>query len=201
MSFENYYASIAVVELTPENKILIESISVTKGECVLSGAWGLEISDVDAIGDVLSGKLLIILGNEENFRKQMKNLKNTSLSAQPFLDEARIAAGNALAAYENFKGANLAKRKKMVAPEFYEWPESIDFNKSAEFMQSIGKMPTPASTPLEFRNVLSTARLLKHLIDMWQLDEQDRTGRKYVEGEDSEITILPKSWLELLPLS
>jgi hypothetical protein len=33
---------------------------------------------------------------------------------------------------------------------------------------------------------------------MWHLDEQDRSSRKYVEGEDAEITILPKSWLNLV---
>jgi len=198
MAIDNYYASIAIVELTSESKILIESISVTKGECVLSGAWALEISDKETISNVLSGRLLIVLGDEENFKKFIDDSQYVYLTAKPFLDEAREAARDALLAYENFKAENPTKRKKMVAPDFYSWPDSIDFNQSARFMESIGKMATPISSPVEFKNVLSTARLVKYLIDMWHLDEQDRSSRKYVEGDDAEITILPKSWLNLV---
>ena len=36
---------------------------------------------------------------------------------------------------------------------------------------------------------------------MWQLDEQERVNRKYVDETDAEITILPESWLkEFVPL-
>ena len=48
---------------------------------------------------------------------------------------------------------------------------------------------------------VAAARLVKFLIEMWQLDEQERVNRKYVDGTDAEITILPESWLnELSPL-
>jgi hypothetical protein len=198
MAIDNYYASIAIVELTAAKKILIESISVTKGECVLSGAWDLAISDRDTISNVLSGRLLIVLGDEDEFKKFIDDSQYVYLKSMPFLDEARDAARDALLAYENFKAENPTKRKKMVAPDFYDWPNSIDFNQSAKYMESIGKMATPISSPVDFKNVLSTARLVKHLIDMWHLDEQDRSSRKYVEGEDAEITILPKSWLSLV---
>jgi hypothetical protein len=100
-----------------------------------------------------------------------------------------------LEAYEAFKSENLAKRKKLVSPSFYDWPETIDFNDASNYLESIGKMATPVGTPEGFKKTLSAARLLKHLVDMWQLDEQERSNRKYVEGEDAAITILPESWL------
>ena len=59
-------------------------------------------------------------------------------------------------------------------------------------------MATPSGTPDNFKKTLSAARLVKHLVDMWQLDEQERNNRKYVEGEDAKITILPESWLEAI---
>ena len=197
MPVENYYASIAVVELTTNNKILIESISVTKGECILSGAWELSTSETEDISNILSERMLIVLGDENRFKKFIKNSEYVYLKAETFLAEARQAAKEAMVAYENFKAENPTKRKKMIAPNFYTWPESIDFNQSAKFLESIGKMATPIGTPIEFKSVLSTARLIKHLIDMWHLDEQDRSSRKYVEGEDAEITILPNTWLKL----
>ena len=89
----------------------------------------------------------------------------------------------------------------MVEPTFFNWPEELDFNQSAEFLGSIGKIAAPASTPEGMKNTLAAARLVKFLVEMWQLDEQERVNRKYVDETDAEITILPESWLkEFVPL-
>jgi len=62
-------------------------------------------------------------------------------------------------------------------------------------------MAVPSSTPEDMKKTLAAARLVKFLVDMWQLDEQERVNRKYVDGTDAEITILPESWLkEFVPL-
>jgi len=195
MSFPNYYASIAVVEIHPGEKVTIESISVSKGECVLSGAWDFSTSDNQNIDNVLSGKLIIPLGDETAIRKLLAESNLKYLSAKPFLQEAKRAADDALAAYELFKSEDVKKRKKMVEPSFFAWPEDLNFNQSAEYLESIGKMAVPTSTPVAMRSTLAAARLVKFLVEMWQLDEQERVNRKYVDGTDAEITILPESWL------
>jgi hypothetical protein len=195
MSLPNYYASIAVVAVHPGEKVTIESISVSKGECVLSGAWDFSTSDKLNIDNVVSGKLIIPLGDETAIRKLLAESNLRYLSAKPFLQEAKRAADDALAAYELFKSEDVKKRKKMVEPSFFAWPEDLDFNHSAEYMASIGKMAVPTSTPAAMRSTLAAARLVKFLVEMWQLDEQERVNRKYVDGTDAEITILPESWL------
>ena len=196
MATSTYYASIAVVELHPGDLVTIESISVTEGECVLSGAWGFNISEEENISNVLSGKMIVPLGEKKELGKLPIKSEMIFLDSVPFLIDAKKAAKEALEAYETFKSENLTKRKKLVAPEFYNWPDSINFNASADYLESIGKMATPSGTPDSFKKTLSAARLVKHLVDMWQLDEQERNNRKYVEGEDAKITILPESWLE-----
>ncbi len=196
MVTSTYYASIAVVELHPGDLVTIESISVTEGECVLSGAWGFNISEEENISNVLSGKMIVPLGEKKELGKLPIKSEMIFLDSVPFLIDAKKAAKEALEAYETFKSENLTKRKKLVAPEFYNWPDSINFNESADYLESIGKMATPSGTPDNFKKTLSAARLVKHLVDMWQLDEQERNNRKYVEGEDAKITILPESWLE-----
>ena len=196
MTTSTYYASIAIVEVHPDNTVTIESISVTEGECVLSGAWDFNISESEKISNVLSGKMIIPIGEKKNLEKLPIKGEIVVLDSVPFLVDAKKAAKEALEAYESFKSENLAKRKKLVAPEFYNWPDSINFNASADYLESIGKMATPSGTPDSFKKTLSAARLVKHLVDMWQLDEQERNNRKYVEGEDAKITILPESWLE-----
>jgi len=195
MVISNYYASIAVVEIHADSTVTIESISVTSGECVLSGAWEFQISDSENIQNVLSGKLIIPLGKMDGIKKLIGDTQVAYVEASPFLTDAREAASEALEAYEAFKSENPTKRKKLVSPNFYDWPETIDFNDASNYLESIGKMATPVGTPEGFKKTLSAARLLKHLVDMWQLDEQERSNRKYVEGEDAAITILPESWL------
>jgi hypothetical protein len=196
MTTSTYYASIAIVEVHPDNTVTIESISVTEGECVLSGAWDFNISENENISNVLSGKMIIPIGEKKKLEKLPIKGEIVILDSVPFLIDAKKAAKEALEAYESFKSENLTKRKKLVAPEFYNWPDSINFNASADYLESIGKLATPSGTPDSFKKTLSAARLVKHLVDMWQLDEQERNNRKYVEGEDAKITILPESWLE-----
>lgn len=196
MSMQNHYASIAIVEVHSNEIVTIESISISKGECALSGAWDFSVSEKIKIDSVVSGKLIIALGDESAVTKLLANPVLKYLQAKPFLQEARKAAEDALAAFESFKLEDNKKRKKMVEPSFFEWPDDLDFNRSTEYLESLGKIAVPASTPQEMKKTLAAARLVKFLIDMWQLDEQERVNRKYVEGAEAEITILPEAWLK-----
>jgi len=201
MSLKNYYASIAIVEIHGEGKVTIESISVSKGECVLSGAWDFSAKDTEKINNVVSGKLIIPLGEDTAVKKLLTDPGLKFIKVEPFLQEAKQAAIDALAAYETFKLKDVKKRKKIVEPTFFKWPDDLDLNHSSEFLVSIGKMAVPAGTPNDMKKTLAAARLVKYLIDMWQQDEQERGNRKYVEGAEAEITILPESWLkESVPL-
>ena len=201
MSLLNYYAIIAVVEMHSNERVTIESISVSKGDCVLSGAWDFSVSEKSKIDSVVSGKLIIALGDESAITRLLDNSDLKYLKAKPFLQEAKKAADEALAAYELFKLEDIKKRKKMIEPTFFAWPDDLDFNHSTEYLKSIGKMVVPTSTPKEMKKTLAAARLIKLWVDMWQQDEQERGNRKYVEGTEAEITILPESWLkEFVPL-
>lgn len=195
MPIKNYYASIAVVDFHSNTKVAIEAISVSEGECILSGAWNIEKSDRQSVLDVVSGKLIVALGDELIIKDFLDSSESKYVNAQPFLQEAKKAASDALAAYEQFKSEDLKKRKNMVTPSFFDWPEELDFNKSENFLESLGKMSVPISTPDAMRKTLAAARCIQFLVNMWQLDEQERVNRKYVDGPDSEITILPESWL------
>ena len=192
---EYVYKSIVVVEMHPDNSVTIESLSVTENECVLSGAWEFDQKEILQIQTVISGRLVLALGSQANFEKYIKDSSLIYLNIEPFLVEAKEAAQIAMKSYEDFKLQDLAKRKKLVAPDFFEWPEEIDFNNSISILEGLGKMATPHNTPEKMRKTLAASRLLKLLIDMWHSDEQERINRKYVEGEDAVITALPKCWL------
>ena len=196
MSIKNYCASIVIVELHPDDKITIESLAVSRGECSLSGAWIFSTSEKQKIENVVSGKLVVALGDQREVEAFFSSNQLKYVQAKSFIQEARIAASDAIAAFEVFKSQDATKRKKMVEPSFFSWPENLDFNKSEEYLESIGKMGATESVPKDMRKTLATARLVKFFVEMWQLDEQERANRKYVEGADAEITILPESWLK-----
>jgi hypothetical protein len=201
MAMKNYYASIVVVETHANERITIESISVSKNECVLSGAWNLSLTEKLKVSDIVSGKLIIALGDEALTEKILAKEELKFLDLKSFLKEASKAAHDAMAAYEVFKSEDLKKRKNIVEPSFFDWPETLNLNDSAEYLESLGKMSAPDSTPSEMKKTLSAARLVKFLIERWQMDEQERVNRKYVEGAEAEITILPTVWLkEFVPV-
>lgn len=188
------YESIVIVQMHPDNTVTMESLSVMQNECVLSGAWEFDNKEIEEIKTVLSGRLVITLGNQEEFINFIKDPSLIYLNMEPFLKEARTAAYNALRLFEDYKSQDLIKRKKLVEPNFFNWPENIDLNKSVEILESMNKMATPSNTPDKMRRMLAASRLLKFLIDMWQSDEQERKNRKYVEDET--LTILPNCWLK-----
>ena len=95
----NFYASIAIVEIHPDNTVTIESVSVTDGECLLSGAWDLSLSEVEKIKNVLSAKMIIPLGRKAAVEKLTFGLEVVFLDVASFLSEAKRAADEALIAY------------------------------------------------------------------------------------------------------
>ena len=84
MTTSTYYASIAIVEVHPDNTVTIESISVTEGECVLSGAWDFNISESEKISNVLSGKMIIPIGEKKNLEKLPIKGEIVVLDSVPF---------------------------------------------------------------------------------------------------------------------
>ena len=196
MTSKSSYASIAIVELHSNKTIAIESISVSKSECTLSGAWTFPLSEKEKIANVLTGKLIILLGDQSSLKKLMLENELSFIEADTFLQEAKKAARDAANSFETFKSEDEKKRKKMVAPSFFSWPDKLDLNDSSVYLESVGKMAVPSSTPQEMKKTLAAARLVKFLIEMWQQDEQERNNRKYVAGAEADITILPEAWLK-----
>ena len=138
MAMKNYYASIVVVEIHANERITIESISVSKNECVLSGAWNLLLTEKQKVSNIISGKLIIALGDEALTKKILSKEGLKFLDLKSFLKEAGKAAHDAIAAYEVFKSEDLKKRKNMVEPSFFDWPETLNLNDSAEYLESLG---------------------------------------------------------------
>jgi hypothetical protein len=189
------YASLAVFDLVSESKVAISTISITTDEVVLSGAWVLDQAQEAEIALILSDRLAIPLSSEaaKKFSEDKTGYKKVSLAQ--FVSEAKSEANLGRESFDKYKNEDLKKRKNLVAPEFYEWASVPDLMQSESHLDSFGLVEGYEGTAPEMRQVLAAARVLQYLILKWKSDELSRSGRKYVEGENATVTILPKSWL------
>ena len=208
------YASIAIIEFC-ENEILVEAISVTEDICDLSGAWNFDHENLEKIKNVLGNKLLILIGEKKKLPNSLREFENKLVSIQDFLDQAKYEAKKALQLYEEFHEKNekeyleymqvkpaerklLPKvtKKKLIAPIFYDWPDSINLDEAEKELTRLGKLSKIEGTPNEMRKILAAARLVQILIKFWINDENERLNRQYVTEEMAKVTILPPPWLK-----
>jgi hypothetical protein len=189
------YSSIAIFDVVADSKVAISAISVTPNEVVLSGAWVFSQSNKKDISLVLSDRLGIPLSLEAENLLTEKEFGYKKVSMSDFFSEAQSDAKLGLQAFNEFKEQDLKKRKNLVEPSFFDWKDVPNLLQSASVLNSLGLTDQYEGTATEMRSVLAAARLVQFYILKWHADESSRTGRKYVEGSDAEITILPRSWM------
>lgn len=189
------YASVAIFDLGPANKVSISVISVTPSEAVLSGSWVLEQHQDNEISLILSDRLAIPLTKATESAYPEKKYGYTKVSLSDFFVEARLDAASSLEAFNQYRNEDLKKRKNLVPPFFYDWSTPPDLLEAEGILGSLGIPGTYEGTALEMKRVLAAARLVLYFISKWQNDETARSGRKYVDGAEAQITILPRKWM------
>ena len=189
------YASVAIFDLGPANKVSISVISVTPSEVVLSGSWVLEQHQDNEISLILSDRLAIPLTKATESAYPEKKYGYTKVSLSDFFVEARLDAASSLEAFDQYRNEDLKKRKNLVPPFFYDWSTPPDLLEAEGILGSLGIPGTYEGTALEMKRVLAAARLVLYFISKWQNDESARSGRKYVDGAEAQITILPRKWM------
>jgi hypothetical protein len=208
------YVSLAVVDSVSDKRFAIETISISADSCDLSGAWLLESKDRDAIKNIMTGKIILNLGNEISLKSIDQNATLRTVSLEDFLVDAKSEISIANNLFEKFVQQNRDEyaeymnvkpderklipkvvKKNLVPPDFSVWPSGLDLSQPHNELRKLGKLEKIQGTPIEMEKVLTTSRLVQILINMWKSDESERLNRVYVLGADAESTILPKSWL------
>lgn len=208
------YTSLAVVEVRYSGEIAIETISFSPDSCVLSGAWILPAQNTSDLVQILNGRLLLRVGNQSQELNDLMPLRHLEVSIQEFIDEAREDAQSALVSFDKYvlqsefeyaeymsinpKDRKLLQKvvkKKPIPPNFFKWPTQIDLNQSSEYLQSVGHLNVIPGTPIKMKNVLTAARVIKYLVEMWHQDEIERSNRLYVVDQAAQVQILPSCWL------
>jgi hypothetical protein len=191
----NQYSSIVVFDLTSNSKVAITAVSVTPNEVVLSGAWVLPQSNKKDISLILSNRSAIPLssGAEKIFSEKEFGYRKVSLA--DFFSEAKADAKSGLESFIEYKNQDLKKRKNLVAPSFFEWNQTPDLLEAVAVLESFGISGQYEGSAPEMESTHAAARLVQFFILKWHSDESARSGRKYVDGTEAELTILPRSWL------
>ena len=189
------YASVAIFDLGPTRKVSISVISITPSEVVLSGSWVLEREQIKEISLVLSDRLAIPLTPETESAFPEQKYGYTRVSLADFFLEARRDAASSLEAFHDYRNEDIKKRKNLVPPEFFDWSSPPDLLEAEAHLSSLGMPNFYEGTSPEMERVLAAARLVLFFISKWHNDEAARSGRKYVDGAEAQVTILPKKWL------
>lgn len=196
MTFENY-AGVAVIEVINSADIAISSISITHSEVSLSGGWVIKLSEVEKIENILFNKIIVELGDCSSLISVIPRLKSQISTFKAFLEGAKLESEDAVNAFVEYQRADLAKRKKIARPTFFEWPSDIDLTQIGKTLRHYGLQDKIIGTDKEMEHVLSAARLLKFFIQKWQIDEQIRSNRKYVLEDLAKVTILPPRFFKV----
>ena len=211
------YGSVAIAEVLATGEVAIEAISITPESCELSGAWIISEGEEEVLQQILADRLLIPIGDRSMAVAKLTKFLGQEVNIQDFIDEARIDAQSALNSFEEYvrqsdyeyaqymsinptdrKALPKVVKKKLVVPDFYQWPIQVDLNRSQDFLKSVGKLGEISGTPIDMKNVLTAARAIKLLVDMWHRDEIERSHRLYVLDQAAQIAILPNCWLRKL---
>ena len=212
------YASLALLEQIDEEDIAIWTISVTSSSTELSGAWVIKRNDLKTFQSITDGKLHIDISSQANTTKLPGLDSNLKVSIEDFISEARNDAiqGSAIfhkhlvdneKAYKDYMAVAPSDRKllpkvvrkKLVEPEFNNWPEQFKLEDSKNYLDKIGKKGLLKSADPKLEKILITARCIRAFIEMWKRDEIERKNKVYLDAETASVTILPKSWLQKLP--
>lgn len=209
------YASVAVIEYQTPELVAIETISITREACDLSGAWILKSTEKQTIENLLKDKLVIVLESNQDIKKLLGDFSKRQVFIADFLSEAKSEASSATQLYEEFKVTNAKEyadymkispserklipkvtKKNLVEPTFSRWPSQLDLSDAESELENLGKLSRIDGTPNEMRKVLAASRLIQMLVYMWKSDESERLNRQYVKELNAIDTILPISWLE-----
>jgi hypothetical protein len=211
------YASIVIVEFLPAEVIVVEKISVTLNSCDLSGAWKIEEGNYTLLNQIIQNSFIIVVGNKSFAQDFMNSHSVIQLQIQDFLVEAKRDAIRAIEFYEEYMIQNdkeyaaymsikpverkllpKVSKKKLVKPEFYDWPDFVDIDEAESFLYSKGIKREFSGSDLSFRKILASANLVKLFIDKWRMDEVERSNRLYLLGKEASISLLPLIWLQHL---
>ena len=188
------YASIALLEVE-SSQVAISTLSVTTEECVLSGGWVLPLSNMSDIRNVLTEKIALLTNAKKETLALASELNLKLVKFSDFLQEAKLESKFAVEQFELFKAEQPGKRKKLVKPDFYDWPNEIDVLHPKDELKKVKLQESILGTDPEMEQVLSASRLVKFFVDKWLSDENERSNRKFVQGEAKQSTPLPNSWM------
>lgn len=212
------YAGIAIIDFFSDEEVAIETVSVTKESCDLSGIWVMRRDEESKLKSVLSEKLLLVLDQGNTVPKEILKFSEHIVSIDDFLSQAKQEAAEATKNFLHFKAINeneyetymkvkpaerkiLPKvvKKNLIEPDLSNWPSAINLDAAEEELERMNKLGSIDGAVEEVRRVLSAARLIQVLILMWKYDEAERANRQYVVGDHAVSTILPLCWLHQFP--
>jgi hypothetical protein len=214
------WATLAVVSFEQKYGYSIEAISIDTQSCSLSGAWDFETLDEPEVENILEQRLIVTSGitNRDDFAKKYSS---SGVDLKTFIIDASSAAQDGVTRFGKYLDQNeknysaymaipplerklLPKvvKKKLEQIYAHSWKLDFDELRPELTLRQLGKRDSIYGTPPNMKRVITTSWLVKHLVDRWRDDENERKSRDYLYPDGESAELLPKSWmLELQKLN
>lgn len=96
--------------------------------------------------------------------------------------------------FDRFILSNPSKSKTVVPLPDLKLPKSIDIENPGLALTELGKSSGAIDTPTDSMDILSAMKLATYLLGSWQLCEEQRVARKYLDLDNKPIEIYPEAW-------
>jgi hypothetical protein len=185
----------ALVDETTSGTLAIHHVSVREELGVApTGAWLLEDPDPGVVRDLLTHR--VIDGTSDGVRLTESIIRESVEPARlSGLVEACEAAEQELtAAWELYRDEEPVKRANLVPLKARTWPTFTEDGDAATILERVGKRPYSPDTPVEMRDIISLATLVRYVVEAWFDLETERITRAYLNGGNTERSLYPPDW-------
>jgi hypothetical protein len=207
------WASLAVVSFEQQYGYSIETISIDTQSCSLAGAWDFETLNEPEVKNILEQRLIVTSGvmNSLHFAK---GYSSSWVDLKTFITDAATAAQDGVTRFGKYLDQNekdysaymaippLERKllpkvvKKKLEPIYaHSWKLDFDELRPELTLRQLEKRDSIDGTPPNMKRVIATSWLLKHLVDRWRDDENERKSRDYLYPDGESAELLPKSWM------
>jgi hypothetical protein len=207
------WASLAVVSFEQQYGYSIETISIDTQSCSLAGAWDFKTLNEPEVKNILARRLLITSGVVDG-KHLAKDYSSSWVDLKTFIADGSTAAQDGVTRFGKYLEQNekdysaymaippserkqLPKvvKKKLEPIHAHSWELNFNELKPELTLRQLGKRDSIDGTPPNMKRVIATSWLIKHLVDRWRDDENERKSRDYLYPDGESAELLPKSWM------
>jgi hypothetical protein len=207
------WANLGILSFEEQFGFSVETLSIDEQSCNLSGAWSFDDLEDTSLKNILLNRLLIVLGISD--KESIANrFESQTVEISTFISDAAQEAESGVILFNDYLEKNAKEytqymavppterkllpkvvKKKLEPIYAHSWNLTFDEFSPEQTLRQLGKRDYIAGTPGDMKRLIATSWLVKHLVNRWRDDENERKSRDYLYPDGASAELLPKSWM------